>query len=395
MKVIIHKKKKTIHIKYETLFCILSILLILIGVIESSLVSELFPISKYCIYLICLLFYVLALLKREHSKAEIYWYTLSVVVGLLSALLSHTLTLLIITAFVFASLGVDYEKILKTTWATLLFGMIAVFAFDYAGLLLPIRFYRGSSIRYMFGFKHPNTFAMYLMAFNCAYFLWRGRKSKWFEFIILLCSIYIMFFLNHSNTVAICTSLFFVTSFNYRYIDIWKRVLSYSTKTMKYGIVFFVPIIIMGILIYIDSASSFSFFNDLKNTAGMRIVYGNIALKKYGLSLFGNQMKTFGSFETSRMFASNSYFVVDCLYVLLAVREGIASSIIIWTTMIMSAQASISRQRWDMLGVVIIMFVYSLMESGLTNSAFYYVFAYSTFRMHMQSGRRREAEILE
>ena len=70
-----------------------------------------------------------------------------------------------------------------------------------------------------------------------------------------------------------------------------------------------------------------------------------------------------------------NYFTIDCLYILLAVRDGILASLFFWLSLLYSAAVMIKKRYLIATAIIISLMVFSVMESGLSFVCFGFIFA--------------------
>ena len=91
--------------------------------------------------------------------------------------------------------------------------------------------------------------------------------------------------------------------------------------------------------------------------------------------MFGNIVQTYGSsFFALNPDSTKEYFVIDCAYVYLLVRDGVVASLFVWGGILKSILRQIKQE--NLMGVYMmgLLLVYSLMETGLLNFSFMYIY---------------------
>lgn len=134
----------------------------------------------------------------------------------------------------------------------------------------------------------------------------------------------------------------------------------------------------LGILMLLSITIRYSRLDELSalgKTAGLRLLYANMAFKRYPINLFGHVVRTYGtSYFALNPNSTQEYFVIDCAYVYLLVRDGILASLYVWGITIYAFLQTMKCGKLFRAYIIGLMFVYSIMETGLLNYAFLFIF---------------------
>ncbi len=374
-------KSKKIVFKYSNIILLLIALLFFLNTYQISILNYVHPISTYY-FLIVLLLILLPALKFNKilSLKKLSPFVICLLVGMLSFVKSRSLIILQITIICFATIKIDFRRIIKTYIGCIAISIIALWLLDYSGMLPHYSFARigiaNSGERMAFGFAHPNFFSLYLLALNFALYFIDHYSHKILRLTLLAVSFFITYKYSQSQTVAVILLAFLIYYLVSIIILPMQNFLSRFSWIIKLLFCIGMPILIYFVFKISSSRSSLDFFVNLGVTANARIYYANRALRTYGISLFGQKITMYGTmyFNQHTLTDVSKFFTIDCLYVLLAVRDGILASIVFWAIYFISFLKLYKIKEYGCLVVLFLLLVYSIMESGLSYFAMFFIF---------------------
>ena len=176
------------RVSHSELYCSIYILLLEIltffAVISSSLFTDLVNISYGKISLACCLIAAVLILPKKSSKELVLFFAFGLLIGCTVYLINKSTFFLCFIVFWYAAQWIPYNKILKAVLFSLITGVILVVAMDFLGLFPQIVYYRDDGMaRMSFGFLHPNTFSLFVLAMVTSYYFLRNEQVRWYDII--------------------------------------------------------------------------------------------------------------------------------------------------------------------------------------------------------------------
>lgn len=358
----------------ETVYCVIVFLAVSYNVFQNSTLKFVVSLPG-SINLLFIVACVLLSLPKKLYKSDLYLLA-GIIIGLISYFNSSSKVLLSIMAFTFAGREYSFEKIVKTNKSSLLFSVTSVFLLDIVGVLPKIRNYvrnySNDELRYTFGFTHPNVFALFVLALVCCYYISLQSQNIRFKTIIpCLIGVFLTSFLSKSYTVSlVLLVLLFVLATPF-YKVVYRFVCKHIVFFRRAVIVF--SLLLIGYIVFLAFQTNKSaLFDALGYTASARLLYANRALVEYGVSFLGQEIVTYNSLNYDVV--NYNYFTVDCLYILLLVRDGLLASVVFWFSMFKSIKTMVRLHYLVGTIIIVLLLVYSVMESGLSFLCFGFVF---------------------
>lgn len=326
---------------------------------------------------LCIIMMILLIGCLKSKMRLSYKETIAILISVISYWLSHSLACLYIVSVCLAAKNCDQNKIVSSCcWGNLI-AIVVVFLANISGLFMETSFVRGDTgeLRYSFGFTHPNTFCVYLLAFIVSYYAVKN-KYKIQDFLPIFIAVYISAVYTKSITASL--ALFAILAYL-----IVARTGLYKVLRSKwmFGLIkTAVPLIVLFIVVILYIAYRFDsliFLSNLGKTANLRLLYAHQALNEYGVSLMGQEISTYGSsFFLLNSNSTQRYFTIDSLYILLLVRDGLFATIVIIGSILQGLTKAVKQKKSYYIYIIIDLVIYSVMESGIINYAFTCIYTF-------------------
>lgn len=300
-----------------------------------------------CDLLFYFCFFIALLNLAKYKYNQLSFFVLAVLYSLVyfSSARRNLFLLFVICAFILASC--NYRNSLKVTFSTAFFTFLAasIIALFGAANNLYFKDFDGK-VYYTFGFKNPNTFAMFFFSsMICFLLLFRKQFGKIIDFIFIALSA-LVFVVTGCKTLIICTVLLYLSSFLIKHIHF---------KIVKFFCIFF-PVLVTLLLSFLALNVKKFLFIDLFLT-GRLSLYNSLFSHSNFLGVFlGN----------SRLITENS-ITLDSAYFSLIFSGGIVSFIIFLKVYARFVKNSFEQKNWFLLSVIMTYLCYGIMESVLTN----------------------------
>lgn len=340
--------------------------------LQNSMAKYVMSLPNYVNWFFIFCCGVLCLTKR-YKKSELQEYFI-LVIGVFTGLISYYLcgSKVLVETLLFSLAAKDFnpKKVIRTYKWSLLIAILGVFILNQLGIFPDTTYYKNGEIRYTFGFTHPNVFAFFILALICCYYFEYRSALRPVDAVPCLIGFILTFVFSKSETVSVilfCLLLIIIFSSIRKIYLFFERNQKLFRRMIAVGIVAG----ILTVILIASELSSMSFLTNLGNTAAARLYYANRGLDMYGVHLFGQKIQTYNSLES----ANSNYFMIDCLYVQLLVRDGIIVSFFFWGMLIRSFMKMV-KNRYILAGLIImLLLIYSIMETGLAFLCFSFIFA--------------------
>ena len=367
-------KEKTKFGVLEDIYCINVFLAVFYNVLQNSALKVVINLPGAINWFFIVVCVVLVFSKNIYKRD--LFPLIGIAVGALSFFMSGSRVVVTLMAFAVATRGFDYFKILRTFKYAIVTSILLVAFLDFLNMIPKVKeYHRGDSVdsvRSTFGFTHPNVFSMFVLAGVCSHYFCYSRKVTLLQLIPCAVAFVFTFFFAKSNTVSLVLILIAI----FLLFSVFRRFNSFivAHASLFKKLVVLIAIVFFAGIIYLSvNFTKLSFTNDLGQTAVARFHLANIAIKNYGFSLLGQKVEFHNSLNYSVI--NYNYFTIDCLYILLAVRDGILASLFFWLSLLYSAAVMIKKRYLIATAIIISLMVFSVMESGLSFVCFGFIFA--------------------
>ena len=300
-----------------------------------------------CDLLFYFCFFIALVNLAKYKRNQLSFFVLAVLYSLVyfSSARRNLFLLFVICAFILSSC--NYRNSLKTTFCTAFaaFFIISIIAAFGAASNLWFKDFDGN-LYYTFGFKNPNTFAMFFFSsMICFLLLFRKQFGKIIDLIFIALSA-LVFVITGCKTLIICTVLLYFSNFLIKHIHF---------KIVKFFCILF-PLLVTLLLSFLALHVKKFLFVDLFLTGRLSLYNSLFSHSNLPGIILGN----------SRLITKNS-ITLDSAYFSLIFSGGIVSFIIFLKLYANFVKNSFERNDWFLLSVIVTYLCYGIMESVFTN----------------------------
>lgn len=276
-------------IKPIYLFLFLGLLLFQVSVfyVNVSLINiylQQIKLVSYLIFIFCIM------LQIKKQKLDIKTTLLITILFVISAITyiktSYPIFVEILLIF-FATLNLDFNKILKADIFIKIFIIISLFIFNSLGLATSeFVVTRGEVIRNSYGFYHPNTFGMIIMITFFEFLYLFSNKLKIWHYILGIGLICLIEITSNTRTAMICIAILLLTCLFNKYVKkiVNNSIVEFFIKNL-YLILLVISVIITLMYIYEVPLS-----NEINELLSNRVYLQSVFYNEYGITLFGNNI---------------------------------------------------------------------------------------------------------
>lgn len=264
---------------------------------------------------------------------------------------------------VFSGNNINYQKTVKCVLYATAIPVIIVLFSAIVGLINNIVIVNSSGlIRQFFGFQHPNFLGgLLLKCYTCCIFLYyRKWKKRYYIYPILLALF--CYIIISTRTAAVCI---LVATLLLGYVKLLEKLKAYQKKFLINVAIFFVLSVVIFISYYLAYTynSSNSLYVILNAIFTNRLSFGHYFFEKYGFSLFGQYVEIISTIEAGKY--TVTALVLDNAYLHLAIRCGLAVTIVVLTGFYLLVYRALKREEYGFVVVVLTYFVCGLSEKWL------------------------------
>lgn len=326
-----------------------------------------------------LIIYFLCLWKTKKNYKELFLFVFFIVFSFISN--SYSKNWYFFDLFfvpLFLSIYICRRKIIDTIFYFSSASLVSVFILYSLQLLPSLSFNRGEVTRYALGFVHPNALG-FVVLFICILFVLKKQIISAIDRAFILGAICFCIFVPNSNTSALLISLLFVFSSLSNYLFKGNNSEAQDNKLFLLVIFFFFSIIILTYVISY-SETCVSFTQKYARTLSDRFSMGKSAMDYYGLSFWGQHIKTVLDYDV-QVLGKNGYFTVDCAYFFIPITYGILCYLFYLMFMFFSIRSAIYKKHYEMIGIFILIALYGVSEVVIFCPLFMFVYLCS-FSIH-------------
>lgn len=315
------------------------------------------------------------------GSKRLYELLIFIIVGVVSSWKVNTVFLDIFMLVLTAKR--DYKRTIDTFYYSSLCSTLTIVCINVLGLMPQYIRYRSNGMRrYTFGFNEPNYLGFLIDELLVLLLIKsNGRHSIRNIVLTLSAAIFCYYVPNSLSSTLILLVIGVVLIIQRFYKYIFKHDVV-QNKLIQILPIIALPCAILA-LYYLIFNMDKTFVFDVNSTVWARIILSRIALERYGVSIWGQQvdMVSPAAIHFGRV-SSGSFFAIDSLFVLLPVKYGIIPSIYFAYQYIKMIYAYIKNNDSVAVMICFIMIIYSMLEGVVLNvvSSFLFICAYADRR---------------
>jgi hypothetical protein len=263
-----------------------------------------------------------------YDKKRLILFYLLLCISFFSSLYSEDYTPLILAFVLFSAYNINFEKIVKIYLKIIPTVLIILFVFSQRGKIPDFIYARDFGIRHSLGAAQPTVFSAMTFFAVAAFMYLKKGKLKFYHYVILLPVIFVVNYYTQSRNDFVAMLLLLLIPFLskmmrnklFNSVIRFLSVISYPFCALS--------VWLMAKLYDINAGRYIGF--DVDSLLNGRIALGNIAIKKYPITLFGQNVLQMGNGGGRQ--GAQQYFFIDSsyLYILLSYGAIIAAILIVW-----------------------------------------------------------------
>ena len=261
---------------------------------------------------ICMTIYLLSI-RLTVSRYLLCIFIISSVIA--STLISGNWNILLLLLFVLCGKRARINILAYCVlWSNIVVILLTAFCYSRGIISAPVMMSGRGTVRNTFGFSHPNSLGMSILAACCAYAVLRFRRFKWYDIAIYSVSFYICNTLVYSRTAAIVVLIIGLLSL---LVSIGHSKV-FDALYMMFGCLVFVVGVVSSVWMMIYYDSSVQWMSQFNTFMSARPELSNYYYETYSVHLFGFDFSTMQ--EAYREYSS---FICDNAYAHVLLQSGI------------------------------------------------------------------------
>ena len=252
---------------------------------------------------------------------------------------------------------VSFKKIINIYFKINMVLLLITIISSKIGIIEDLVYYRAKNDRYRhsFGVVYPTDFAAHVFFLCLAYFYLKGKNIKWYQILLVLLSAIFVYYYCDARLDAICIILVVLMSLVYKF-----NLINFKNWFIKYGLIFsFLICEILSIYLTINYNPSNSFYAKINDLLSSRLRIGNMMYDEYGIKIFGQKIEDHG-YGGSLTFEYDTYNYIDCSYLRILLKYGLATSIILTLFNLIISKKMYRDQNYDILLILLLISINSI-----------------------------------
>lgn len=320
-------------------------------------VGDMIPyvVVKIIRYIAILLAFV-KILMDKYDKRKVLILFIIFILFCCSSYFSTYRVLIEYFIFMLAANKVNIKKIIKIFFVTSSIMLIITIISAKLGLIENLIYYRGVSgkKRESFGVIYPTDFAAHVFFICLSYLVLRRKNIKGYEYLCITIVAFAIYYFCDArlDTISILIAVLITFLYNKKIISCKSRIVQFL---LSLSFVFFA---ILSISLSINYNENKYIHNEINHILSGRLELGNKMINRHGIKLFGQKIDDHGfGGSTEFNYEEYEYNYIDCSYVRILLKYGVAILIIIGISNAWSSKRIIREKNYFLL---LIMFVISI-----------------------------------
>lgn len=319
-------------------------------------------IQRYARYIAVLLFFIYYFIYKVDKKYLYYFVCFFLFYLVVKKYTSSHLLFNLFFIPLFLSQFVNKQRLCKVLIIESLICFSIISIGHYFGYFQTESYSRLGSIRYTFGFVHPNTLGLIVLVFSFLYVQIKNTVNIK-EVAVIIFLIAFLYYIPRSMTPAfllvlllcflVIFSLFKSKINEYFNNRRRKKILFYSVLLIYFAILFFT---------YFVSFTGFGkeFFLHMPGAIWARFEFGYIAYERYGLSLFGTPIESIFPDPEKGI---TEYFTVDCAYFFIPINYGVVTFASYIVFMLFMFRKAVLASNYKSIFILLLISLYGISET--------------------------------
>lgn len=310
--------KKNLKIKLDVLIFYISYTLILFSTMFrqvkgiDNILSFLNLIGMVMLLFIC----IINLNKITIKEALILFIVILLSIG--TRIVTGTNTILVMCLLIIAGKNIELNKLIKYDLKIKIPFLLIVSSLYFLDLTNVNLHYRNGVVRHSMGFSNPNTFSTFVMSIIIEYLYLRKDKLNIMDFILVVCSIFIINYYADSRTQITCLIILSLIMFLNKYTKqkfFNNRIVNLFTTNI------FIILTILSLVMVNLYKNGNSLLVEINLNMSDRLKIISTLLEQYDINMFGNKVKLVTSMQAQ--LTGEKQIALDNVYIYSLLSYGL------------------------------------------------------------------------
>ncbi len=280
---------------------------------------------------------------------------------------SQITSLMIMVAYILSAKNIEFTKIVKRYFDVNFVMLIGVSIYSLLGIIKNLGFERNGIMRQALGIDYPTDLAAYVLYLALAYCFLKYDHLRWYNYFGLLFLAFILNLITNARldvyTLVLSVIIFIMAKRAQHPQNNFSRVIVSNFWSLSLVL----PYIYLLLTYYYNPSNRiFSKLNDLLSG---RLLFGHVALSRYGITMFGQHIKEqgWGGVQGLKIFktAQFKYFFIDSTYIRLLVIYGVILAVFIVATLVIISVRETLKHNYVFPAIILIITISSLIDQHL------------------------------
>lgn len=279
---------------------------------------------------------------------------------------------MVMVAYILAAKNVNFDKIVKRYFDVNFIMLIGVSLYSLLGIIRNLNFERNGIIRQSLGIDYPTDLAAYILYMTLAYCFLKYDHLKWYHYGAIVLLSFGLNLVTNARLDVYALLLAIVILIIAKRAQNPKNLVSRISISYFWALSLILPYAYFLLTYYYDPQNSI--FQKLNDLLSGRLLYGHVALTKYGITLFGQHVveQGWGGVHGLHVFktAQFKYFFIDSTFIRLFVIYGAVLGTFIIAILVIISFRETLRRNYVFPAIVLIITISSLIDQHLLEITF-------------------------
>lgn len=257
---------------------------------------------------------------QRYQKRDLVRIAICVVVVMVATVCSgFNNQFMSLTLFVIAAKNEKLEDVIRIIYKVSLVMIPIIILLGLTGIIENYTLYRDAMPRYSLGFSHPNYLGRRIYVLVACRFYLRFQKLKWSDYLLAAAAVVFCYIVPNSMTATLLLALLILLTLAYKAAQKVN-----AERTFLYVLIFFaVASNVVSLVLGSIDLSRYPVLSLLDTSLHGRFSTGYVALKTYGVNLFGHEVYTYKQANDLGLSLNKYIYYLDNSYYNILYRYGL------------------------------------------------------------------------
>lgn len=280
--------------------------------------------------------------------------------------------LMVMVAYILAAKGISFLKIVKRYFDINFVMIVGVSLYSLLGIIRNLGFERDGFIRHSMGVDYPTDFAAYVLYLTVAYLFLNYSRLNYFHYIGVIVLAVCLNLITNARLDVYMLLISLIVIWIAKRADDPQNLIARTTVSAFWSLSIILPYGYFLLTEFFDPQNKI--FTQLNRILSGRLLYGHLALDRYGLTIFGQRVieHGWGGVEGLEQFrnARFKYFFIDSTFIRLFVIYGAVLGIFIISVLVIISVRETLKHNYVFPAIILIITISSLIDQHLLEITF-------------------------